>query len=75
MSMILIGGMMAGCAGLCYTEKFLSAHILAKYAPALVAPSPMLGVTTHRHKHKTHTHTNTLHVCINNAMMYAYTAS
>jgi len=36
-------GMMAGCAGLCYAEKFLTANILAKFAPELVAPSPMLG--------------------------------
>jgi hypothetical protein len=41
---MLIGGMMAGGAVLCFAEKFLSAHILAKFAPALVAPLPMLGV-------------------------------
>eukprot|EP00802_Teleaulax_amphioxeia_P029514 Tamp_31643.p2 GENE.Tamp_31643~~Tamp_31643.p2 ORF type:complete len:205 (-),score=42.37 Tamp_31643:75-689(-) len=38
-----IGGMGLCCAGLCYAEKFLSAQVLAKFAPSLVAPSPMLG--------------------------------
>ena len=41
--------MMAGAAGLCFAEKFLSAHILAKFAPALVAPLPMLGVCKRMH--------------------------
>ena len=40
-----IGGMGLCCAGLCYAEKFLSAQVLAKFAPSLVAPSPMLGVS------------------------------
>ena len=30
-------------AGLCWGESLLSARILAKYVPAIVAPSPMLG--------------------------------
>jgi len=33
MAALRIGGMLAGAAAFCYAEKFLSAEILAKYAP------------------------------------------
>lgn len=48
MAMRMIGGMVGVFSGACYLEKLFSNLVLAKYLPALVAPSPMLGgvVTT-----------------------------
>ena len=44
MSMLARAGAFMGIsAGLCWGESLLSARILAKYVPAIVAPSPMLG--------------------------------